>query len=676
MFATNLRDSEYTSEAISLAESLHELLRHHARTKEYDTDMLAALRLSYSNSGDLFVQGFLRAAAAQPEGKLYPYIVKSLPELWWIDSEMSIDLSTPLASSLVATVANTLAGDTQDVVNHLDRHNPRLELGTSDAIFTAIMESDGDLSQRSRTLARGLAMAMSMAPSNLPSFLNFVGQNPSAKLLSAMASDERLLGQEHWISTLVLRGGRVGIALGAVSLLHAPERILARLRDLLCMAPASVFQRVAEVHGLLTLAGEDGLEASEYLRTALLSQGWQGNDLRGIAWTQAFRGEQIVSRSLAEIPQIAHGLAVDVLRGLPELLDLPLELADPGRREPMAQCLAWLTQRDPGYCAGMRNAEGRIREIGRTLGSGGQREALRHYVVFLLSTARTLLKRGDEGYDGALKIYTRILRLRKSYPELITQEMLPNTLFGASKIRDPERAARRWVVREQADLAGAALNMELALADAPQSSADEFFPLESEGVTTLDGLSELPSFATHWAGPGIASDRRWYLRYVPVPVHFLFTALKRMLGFQSSARVHMREDGKSMLVRQRSLWGKLLPEKRHLLPEGCLMPYPLHRTQVDRMLGRWSAFLLAACTIGAFFTLQGLQNGQDMRVLFGSVSLVAGLLGYGTAFRLHCTLRSGLAFVASDSAGRSHLWRIDAATRHLMTRPGKEQNPV
>jgi hypothetical protein len=667
---------EFTSEGSSLAKSLYSLLRHYAHRKENDSEMIAALRLSYENCGELFVQGFLSSAALQPEGKLFPYIVQSLPEIWWIESEMAINLSTPLAAALVPEVAQSLCRDTQSIIEHLDRQNTPLEAKTTAQAFSAIVENNGHLDHRTRTLARGAGMALKLAPATLASLLAFVAKTPSLELLSAMAADERLIEQEHWVTSLLLRGGRIEVALGAASLLHAPQAILSRVRDLLCMAPAKVFQRVAEIHGLLTLAGEEGLESSEFLRTALLSQAWQGHSLRGIPWTQSFRGEQIVSRSLAEIPEVAKGLASDVLHGLPELVDIPHGLCDVARREPLALCLAWLVQRDPAYCAGLRSTEGRIREIGRTLGTSAQRDALRHYLGFLLTAGRNLLKRGEEGHDGALKIYTRILRLKKAHPDLVTREILPNTLFGSSRIGDPERAARRWLVREQAEVAGSSLNLDTDLVDLPQSLANEYFPaLDSEGVTTLDGLSPLPAAACAWAGASIPFEIRWYKRLIPSPLYFAYNVIKRICGFRAAARVHLTDDGKAVLVTEHSFWGNTIGQERRLLPDGRVFPFPLDRTRVHQMLGRWTAFLLAACTIGAFFTLQGVQTGDNMHMMLGSLALVAGLAGYASAIRLHRILGAGLAFVARDSAGFSHLWRIDAATRHLLTRPPSDIKP-
>ena len=662
--------SPHTEVSATDAESVHDLLRHYARRRRVDRDVLSGLEAAHGDLQALLCEGLL--ARATESGDVHRFLVRALPELWWIDLEMGLDALSLVGARLLGPALERLRRDAATLVFHFDRgERPRAWQGAPELFVMLTGDSEDDdeaLELRPRLLARGLGLALAMGPEWPGLGLEAIDTEASLGLLRAIVRDGRLQSDERWLGALLLRGGPRSVAVATASLLFAPEKALTRIRDLLAMAPPSSMVRVAEAHGLLTLSGEDGLETAEALRTALLTQAWQGADLSTLEWWRAFRGEQIVLRSLPELGDAADELARGVVAGLPHLV-VGDGLADPARRGALAGCLAHVLEGESGYTASFRIAESRIRDLGRSDGYRATAPALRAYASLLVATARLLLRR-ERGRDGALKLYGRVLRLRRAHPDLLPMDVFPDTLDAAISVGDPDRMARRWLAREAHEPVDPRLDAPDAFEAGPTHDAPLAFA--DETVTAADGLAPLPGDLASWIGAGRRSVLERLARLAPLPYRYLLGVARRWLGSAPRARFVLKGDGHTAVVVKHRTLGIPVGSTRFDVPGGTLLPFPEGSVKADRMLGRWTALLLVTATIGTLLVLRGLQSDAPVGVLTGAGLLLGGLTGYFGALRLHRLVSDGRAVAVSDERGRVQVWRIDPATRHMLVRPPEQ----
>ena len=623
-----------------LSRSAFMLLRQYARRGHYDPTTLETLRCAGGDPASLFAHGLILEAKAT--GQLHQTLLRYQPDIWWLDQVANLDVTGPLSRCLDAPALTRLRSDSLRLVATLDQDVRPPAWQTPADMFLAMVDDDidpGSLLTRSRILARGLATAVRMSPEWLAPALSLIQARPSLALLSALARDSRLLDDDRWLCTLLLRGNSCSVALAAASLYFAPEKTLVRVRDFLAVAPASAMVRLAEVHGLLTLTEEEGADAAEALRTAFLTQLWRGTDLSGIAWWRAFRGEQLVHRSLPEVGSAAEVLARDVAIGLAKHLDTDA-CQDPGRQSAIAGSLAWLLLRDPDYRAALRLSEGRLRDMAQRKGPAAMTRSLRAYVSTLTSVIEELARTAP-GRHTAVAVHARLVRLRKSYPDALTREQVPDDI---TQLTGEDRPAP-------------SMRLARSLPDAAQ-----------ELVATAEAVSALPTPVASWLGAEGWSPGRVLSWLVPTPLRHLATSVLRMLGTGPRARLILSDHSVGTLVRETRLLGLTIKTSRHGIPGGVIFTAPEGCEPADQLLGRWTAGLLLSGTLGPWLMLSGSAMEPLLGRIIGSALLVFGLAGYLGALGLHRAVAGGEAVAVRDEADQVSVWRVDEATRFMLSR--------
>ena len=660
-------DAEFTR-------SVYRLLRHYARTRTHEPALATALRDSGVDLGALAARGLLLESVSEPEGATWRALIRAQPDLWWLDLEFGVHATQELARGLPGDTVDRLRRHCLALVAHLDRGARPAAWETAADVFSFLigdaesLDAEENLS-RARVLARGVGLTIQMSPDWLAPALAFVGAGPSRALLRAMVRDQCLLEQDRWLGALLLRGGPRSIAAAAASMMFAPRATVTRLRSLLSIAPAAAMIRVAEAHGLLTLAGPDGQEAAEALRTAFLTQAWQATDLSGLPWARAFRGEVLVARCLPELADTAAPLAREVCLGLPRLLGEDAG-SDPARHDAIATCLARLLQEEPTYDAALRVAEAHVRELGRRSGAQAQAVAMRSYALTLVSTARLLMRRSGTR-EQALSLYARVLRLRKAHPEMLPRDVFPDTLEGALHIADPDRAARRWLTREVA-----ATDAPRAPGPAVPPTAEDPLPAANEIVATADGLMPLPAPFAAWVGAKSWSPARLLGLLLPLPFRHVAAMILRTFGLTAKARFVLSDDGRGMMAITRRVLGFRVRTSRRAIAGGCLFTFPEGSPRADRLLGRWAALLILTSTLGTWVLLSGVSGAAPFgSTVLGSLLLVTGLVGYAGALWLQRIVGGGYAVAVQDTDGHVSVWQIDAATRYLITQLMAQPSP-
>lgn len=643
-----------------LATSAWDLLRHYARRRRSEPEVLAALEQNSGGLAALAARGLVSRCAEA--GDPYAALLRAQPELWWIDLEMGVRAVEALAELLPADTLERLRKDALALVSRLD-HGPRpAAWETGPDLFSSLIgdvpdDDDAAIGERERVLARGVGLTIAMSPEWLAPALSFIEAGPSRRLLRALVRDDCVLEQERWLSTLLLRGGARSVAIASAGLYFASEPTVVMLRDLLAVAPPTAMIRVAEAHGLMTLAGEGALYTAEALRTAFLTQAWQGTDLGGLHWWRAFRGEQVVARSLPELGESADALARDVATGLAHHVGNPDAIGDPGRREAIATCFAWVMERTPDYCAPARIAEAELRDIGRHRGAQVMAAALRSYAAVMISTAR-LLNRRPRGRDAARSVYLRVLRLRKAHPEMLPRSVFPDSLEEALAVGAADRTASRWLG------AGTPARSEPPADRSPRASIEDPIPAADDIIATAEGLRPLPGPTAAWFDVREWSPTRLLGWMLPLPVRHLLTVMCGWMGLTPRARFVLADGGGAVVVTRR-LFGVTVSTDRRAIPGGVLTPLPPHNTRVDRMVGWWAALLLTCGTIGTWLVLRGALH-EPTTTLFGTGLVLFGLIGYLGALSLRRVLGAGSAVAVRDDRGRVGVWQVDGATRVML----------
>ncbi|MFT5434465.1 MAG: hypothetical protein ACI9OJ_005178 [Myxococcota bacterium] len=642
-----------------LARSLWSLARSYARRRHVDPEAISSLRDSGEAVDDLIVRGMLAAASEQPDP--HEAVLRALPELWWLDAHLGIASGPALAERMNTRALDAIRDDALRLVVALDKGERPAAWVTGPDLFTNLLadsEIEDGAWNRARVLARGVSMVLTMAPGWLTAALGLVRSQASSDLLRALARDVKLTADHRWVAALLLRGGQREVALGAASLMFADVPLRHQVRDMVAMLPKTSVVRIAQCHGLLSLGGESGMEVAEIVRTGFLAQAWQNNDLAGLPWSDAFRGELMVSRSLLELGHIATPLARDVCDGLVAIMSDEADgpHSDSVRREAVAECLAWILRANPEYCAALRQTESHLRDIARRRGTGPLGPIVRAYAQVLLSTARLLVERDCR--SAARGVYARVLRLRKAYPELLPVDAYPDTIDKALHADDADRSARHWVA------------LEIGSADpidptAVRPSPEDPLPAAHEIVAAADGLAPLPNPTAEWVDAVESTPLAIIGALVPLPIRHLFNLSRRMLGMTPKARFVLSDDGRGAVTVTRRILGVGVHTTRRGIAGGRLFPFPEGNLRADRMLGRWAALLLVLGTVGTWLALKA---NTDVALLGGSSIAAFGLFGYLGALRLHRAVASGFAVAVRDDHDHVSVWTVSPATRLLIER--------
>ncbi len=651
-------------ETTDLALSVHDLLRHYAERRRADRDFIRGIAGSAGDVTTLFLEGLALRLEPLDTAERERFLLRALVDMAWLDLELGVRALPALFSRLGAAEAAALGVTGVRLVRSLDHGDrpaaweraPDVALGLLGGGAPTTEDATEDTARAVR-LARLLGLLVHASDEALREALALVEDRPTRGLLRALVQDEVAVAEERWLAALVLQSGSIGLAVGTASLTHAPSRTLTRIRDLLCVAPTDALVRIAEAHGLLSLCSDGGTDTAEMLRTAYLTQAWLATPLTGHGLHRAFRGELIVAKTLPELGPAAESLARDACTGIPQLIGATGSddaLADPVRRDAMATCLARVMLADSSYCASLRITESRLAELNRAGDASTLASGLRGYAILLVTTARLLL--GDErGRDAALRLYARVLRLRQQHTELLPRHLFPDTLDAAIHVTDPERAARRWLMREQ----GHALPAERTPVQDTSRARTETF-----AVATTQMGAALPEPLAGWAG----APRSWPARIaswlLPLPVRYLAETLMRWLGFGPAADLAVTGDGVTRITVTRRFFG--LPVYRSFAGVRTVLPLEAGASAADRMLGRWSAVLLVCLTVGAFALLRGQADGVRSLELGGGIAIGGGLLGYFVALRLHRLVVRGRAVAIVDDQGRTTLWRLSADAQALV----------
>lgn len=644
-----------------LARQVSQLLRHYARRRQLDPGVVAGLRASSGDPSALVARGLINDAARSPDP--YPLLLRTLPELWWLDLEAGIEAVTPLAEMLSSDITQRLRQDSLVLLARLDRGERPAAWERAADLFASLVGDDPGCPdfQRAQVLARGFGLSLAMSPDWIVEPLRMVDGGFSRPLLRALVRDDRVLDHDRFVAGLLLRGGPRGVAMATAALYFAGQRTVTRVRDLLAVAPSHSMIRVAEAHGLLTLLGEDGVELSQQLRCAFLTQAWQQNDLKGLPWWRAFRGEELVYRCLPELGDGANALARDAATGVSRHLGTE-RMNDPARREAIAGCIARVIETDRDYIAPLRIAEGRVRDLGRSDGTQAMAQAMRAYAMLVIAVAQRVTRTSRE---VANRLYGRVLRLRKAHPDLLPRDLFPDTLERALAIGEPDRAARRWV----GDVIWApepAVKRETSGRPAPHP--EDPLPAADEVVATGDGLLPLPAHTATWVGAASWSPTRLFSWVVPLPYRHLFTRVASWFGMTPTARFVL-SSGEGAVVVNRRVFGSVVSSTRRAIPAGCLFPFPEGGEKADRLLGRWSALLILCGTLGTWLALSGKVFEPLTATLAGSAIALFGLFGYLGALGLRRILGDGAAVAVLDNHGEVRVWEVSTEARWVLLAP-------
>ncbi len=655
------------SEEQDLATQVYDLLRHYAGRRRHDPEMLEALSESTDDLAGLVARGLVNDAVST--NNPYSVILRAQVELWWMDLEMGLHVVPKLRPMLPDGWWDRLRADSLALIERLDKGSRPAAWEGVAHIFSSVVSDDADTEnyERSRVLARGVGTAVAMSDDWLAQALDLVHRGPSRGLLCALARDTILVEHERWIAALLLRGGPLAVALGAATVYFAPDETTVHIRDLLAVAPPSCMIRVAEAHGLLTLLGDDAVDCTEALRTAFLTQAWQGGFQEGatsVQWSRAFRGELLVSRSLSELGDSAALMARDVAVGLAHHIGNDSALNDPQRRQAIAECLAWVLKDDDEYVAPLRCAESVLRELGRTHGTQPMACAMRGYADALIATAR-VLRSTTGGRSPARRLYSRVLRLRKANPRMLPRDVFPDTLDRALELGGADRDAARWL---EPDL------VFLDDRDAPAPTPIDPLPRAGEIVATAEGVLPLPGLTAAWVNARGWSYSRLITWLLPLPFRHMVTVMAGWLGLTSRAQFVMGSNNKGAVVVHRRFFGKRWGVTKRAIVGGQLFTFPDEECLgVDRMMGRWSSILLLTGTLGTWITLKGIQAGAVAETLGGSCILLFGLLGYHGALSLYRILADGNAVAVRDDQDQVRVWRIEPGTRAMLMERGQTE---
>jgi hypothetical protein len=562
--------------------SVHDLLRHYARRRQVDIDVLDGLAASCDDIGVLFAEGLLLSAEKLSDGDLNGYLHRALPEIWWIDYGMGINVMQHLAELISDDETEQLVSSATALIAHFGRrtgstHKTRIH-ETFDRLMAPDLSGDEQEIEHAQLLARGLARTLNLCKRGVSArSLRLVEEIPTGPLLQALAREPVLTEDDRWLGSLLLRGGPNGLALAAASIQHAPTRTLERLCTLLSMAPARAMLRLATVYGLLTRVGAVDEGVLQALRAPLLAQAWQDRVPLSVPWWKAHRGEVLVADLLKELGPGAEVLARDVAKGLEVHLANDTALYDTLTRQALAQCLAWLVIRQPSYIGPFRLAEAHLQLLSRTAGLSATRHAVRAYAMLLTDTYQEVAKAtGAETTRDAIA-----LRLRN--------------------LRNTHKVA--------------------------------FPALDTESKSTASD-----SLAHCIDTPAVA---RWE-RIVPLPIRHCLSSGLRLLGLSNREAIQVGIGAEGEFHYR--LFSKDFDELDDASLVGGAVSndlVDLGQTKTNRTLGLWTAFLLPLTTSGAFIALGGIEGVPSLVHALGLFVVGLSVTGYLGALAISRGVTSG-----------------------------------
>ncbi len=639
-----------TSGPDDLPRQVCSLLRHYARRRRHEPGMVEALSASTGDVASLLARGIVAEASSTDDP--YAHMLRALPELWWLDLEAGIHALPRLAALLPSETATRLRSDALTLVSRLDHAERPAAWETPGDVFLSLIDEDPEPHEREQVLARGVALAIAMAPDWLATALEFVRRGPSRALLRALCRDGVLLDQPRFLGALTLRGGPRTAAMAAACAYFAPESAIVRLRDLLASAPAAAAADAAQIYGLLSLVDEERLPAAEALRTAVSTQVWRGEDLSTIPWSRAFRGELLVADALGELGDAALPLAMSAASGLCRHLDTGA-LKDPVLRDALALCLAHSTVTDADYVAPMRLAEARLAELEKTASARVVADAIRAYAWTLLE-ATTILAGTRGARSAAYRLYGRLKRLRRAHPELLPRDLYPDGMEHALRQVQPPTPTPRTGF----DTTGST----------PQTphSVEDPLPGPHEVTATAETLHPLPGPTASWVGA-----RKWSLArllgiLLPLPFRHLWSCALRWGGCAPRASILLGKQGAGAMVVRDRILGATVRTVRRVVPSGRVWLFPEGLEGADRMLGNWSAVLILSATLGTWLLLGGAPIPVAWSTLGGVAVIAFGLVGYAGAVMLRRVVATGEAVAVRDADDRVTVWRIAPTTRLVL----------
>ncbi|MEC8023956.1 MAG: hypothetical protein VX223_08460 [Myxococcota bacterium] len=637
----------------SLADSAWELIRLRANQSSADPGMLNGLG-GLQDAARLVCTWLVRAArlSSNPDN----YLLEALPVLWWLHFQTGVDVLIPLACDIDPTRSSELAHAATHLIAELDKgDNPPAWHTAADRI-PMLTELEAEVPEKAHVLARGVALTMRLTGGTITPTLQYIRHHASTDLCRALTTEPMLVDNVPWLSALILRGDERTRALAACSLANCSNHTHVSLQSFIVVLPEADLVAIAEVHGLLGLIGEDET-VRNVIRTALLTRIWQGDSLSGLAWWDAFRGEDCIARILPECGDARVALAKNLLDGLPTHALAGGALTDAPTTDALVSALVTVLTNHSSYDSPLRRAEAALRDRIRLARDPSIGRALRGYATVVMSAARQLLANGHR--HPAQALYTRVLSLRRSYPLALPRGLFPDDLVDAGDGNDAA-AVRRWSLRRKPSVAAGGPTRQ-----ASQVSADDPLPDAREVVASVGSLQPLPKAIGRWAGAARLTTLGMLSLVVPVPIRYLWMRLARLIGSTPTANFLLSDEGHGAVCTEHRIAGVIVKRRHRNVAGGRLFLFPVENPAADRMLGRWAALLLLFGTIGTWLALRSSDTaGTAIAVTF----VATIILTYLGAAALHRRIAHGLAVAVIDSDNRLSVWSIDPETRYLLER--------
>ena len=581
--------------------SIHDLLRHYARRKRHDVETIAGLQHACGDVGELFVQGLI--LRANRRGDLNGFLLRALPEIWWIEAVMDIPIMPYLARHIPEDTLENVLRAGLAMVAHYERCSPAHETSSADQALKQMLSADAEADEaemeRARVVAHGLAQCVIFAQQCVPTTtVRLIESLPANLFLGALGTQPDLLANTHWLCTLILRGGANAMALAAISLPNVKPEILETIRVPLMMAPERAMVRLAELHGLLSLSGNSDCDASQVLRSAFLARIWRGDEWSDQPWHRAFRGESLVASVLEELGATATPMAKDLLSNIPSLLDGAPKLLDSVLRESMTRCFAWVLLHEPEYVAPFRLAEAMIRERIRAGGLLAGRDSLRAYIMFLSETKNRLL--GLSNTQGTVKnLDDRIALLHDAYPQTLPRYQTATHLQSYPSTPD----------------------------------------------------SNLVPARNTWDTSEPTTPSRRFLALAALPFRFLLGTICGWLGLFRHRTIAWRLDGNVEFRLTRKFFGWTLNSTSITLQPEAARCRTDSVQGIHKTLGLWTAFLLIGWTVGAYVLLMPASPFSNPTPMIGMALILLGGCGYAGALLLSRSVTDGHAVIVDTPTG-------------------------
>jgi len=489
------------------------------------------------------------------------------------------------------------------MVAHYERRGDAVAAQTAaealDRIIAADKVADDADIERARVLAHGLAQCVTFAKQSVPAHtVRLLESVPADLFLGALSTTPQLLESTHWLCTLILRGGPNAMALAAASLPLVSPATLEAIRVPLMMAPDRTLIRIAEVHGLLTKMQQEECHAAQVLRSAFLARVWQKNDVHGLPWSRAYRGEFLVASVLHELGSMAIPMAKGILANLPNLLSGSPRLYDSVVRESISQCLAWVLRHEPDYVAPFRLAEAHIRNQIRCSGPESSQHAIRAYVM-LLDETKQRLELVERGARSTKEMTDRCALLRDAYPNIFPRRPPTRSTLRSSSWNTPEETS----------------------------------------VLRIEAPAKKPSRVGRTAA------------FLFLPFRFLAEAAMSWLGLCRHRSIGWTSDGDTEMTLSRKLFGWTLGSTSIRLQQQMSQCHANSIIGIHKTLGLWTALLIAGTTIGVYLMLSAATGVTEELAALGAMLIALGGFGYTGSLILSRAVSEGDAIIVDSESG-------------------------